>query len=301
MQPTKSNEEISDSHGLPPEEKKRGFTLFGFFRKKHDNTNNSTEPTRKSLPVGTTLSDKTVVITPHKLKRIFGIDYGDVMETENRKCPKLVIDLIVHLKKCDCQNVEGIFRISGSQEEMDEIISRLEHSEKVNFNKIKDIHNISGLLKYYFRSMPSPLLTFNLFDSFIKIPTLEEKDEKLMYIRDTINLLSASRRFCFGLILELCFIISQNSRTNMMTPTNLSVVFGVNLLKLKNDSPMGYTKTSNLVTRTFEDLIQYFPEYKDIFGDLTQFYEDGDQLSDQSEDLDGDHLRTLSGDFGKII
>jgi hypothetical protein len=30
-----------------------------------------------------------------------------------------------------------------------------------------DIHNIASLLKLYFRELPEPLLTFDLYDAFI--------------------------------------------------------------------------------------------------------------------------------------
>jgi hypothetical protein len=39
--------------------------------------------------------------------------------------------------------------------------------EEVSFATEQDCHNVSGLLKQYFRQMPEPVLTFDLFFNFV--------------------------------------------------------------------------------------------------------------------------------------
>jgi len=45
--------------------------------------------------------------------------------------------------------------------------SRTICSGKMKWKEGLDIHNIASLLKLYFREMPEPLLTFDLYDAFI--------------------------------------------------------------------------------------------------------------------------------------
>ncbi len=74
---------------------------------------------------------------------------------------------------------EGIFRISGVKSQVDKLRTQFEEGtptihmhlrlsgKVVDFNKVEDPNVVSGLLKMYFRELPEPLLTFDLFDQFL--------------------------------------------------------------------------------------------------------------------------------------
>lgn len=93
--------------------------------------------------------------------------------------------------------IEGLFRIPGSTSEINDIKARFDNGNTINAINFRSLANITvflllgddvkledpkicssphvaaGLLKLYFREMPEPLLTFELYDvleSTISIP-----------------------------------------------------------------------------------------------------------------------------------
>jgi len=62
---------------------------------------------------------------------------------------------------------EGIFRLSGSATEIAEYKRKYDAGEEVSFDTEQDCHNVSGLLKLYFRQMPEPVLTHAMFFNFV--------------------------------------------------------------------------------------------------------------------------------------
>lgn len=79
---------------------------------------------------------------------------------------KTVAFLMQHL------SVEGLFRISGSQDEIAEWKQRFNKSEPVEFVFGKTSpHDVAGLLKAWLRELPEPLLTFALFDDWMGVAT----------------------------------------------------------------------------------------------------------------------------------
>lgn len=61
-----------------------------------------------------------------------------------------------------------------------------QHDEAFN------VHNITGLLKLYFREMPEPLIPFNRYQDFIAAATIEEEKRKDV-LRVLVQSLPAAR------------------------------------------------------------------------------------------------------------
>ncbi len=67
-------------------------------------------------------------------------------------------------------NEEGIFRISGSLEQILKLKNRIDTDGKIDFFEEKaDCHVIAGLLRLYFRELPEPLFTFEHYENFLSL------------------------------------------------------------------------------------------------------------------------------------
>ena len=66
-------------------------------------------------------------------------------------------------------NVTGIYRLSGFQTNLRSLRNAFDEE---NYDEIKneiyknDVYSVSSLIKMYFRDLPNPLLTFQLYDKF---------------------------------------------------------------------------------------------------------------------------------------
>ena len=61
----------------------------------------------------------------------------------------------------NCMKTEGIFRICGVPDEIATILQIFESGNSANFEGVS-FHSIAGALKQYLRSLPDPLLTFEV-------------------------------------------------------------------------------------------------------------------------------------------
>jgi hypothetical protein len=72
---------------------------------------------------------------------------------------------------------EGIYRLSGTKTDL----LRLKRAFCYGYPNLNDTHDwedinvITGILKVYLRELPSPLLTFELYDEFLEISNDEGK------------------------------------------------------------------------------------------------------------------------------
>lgn len=89
---------------------------------------------------------------------------------ENSPClnyiPPVVRKCVDSLSITGVIDTEGLFRRSGSQNVIDNIIKRVNAGETIDFKDV-DTHAIAGLLKKFLRELQEPLLTFELYDEIV--------------------------------------------------------------------------------------------------------------------------------------
>jgi RhoGAP domain len=57
----------------------------------------------------------------------------------------------------------------------------------VDLSTIKDVNDITGALKLYFRELPEPLLTFQLYEAFMTATAVENASDRLRCISEVLN------------------------------------------------------------------------------------------------------------------
>jgi hypothetical protein len=86
--------------------------------------------------------------------------------------PKVVRVLMARLRadRDEGLRTEGIFRVPGDSTEMREMREAINHGVDVETElaKCDNLHSIAGLLKMFFRELPQPILTFELYDELIR-------------------------------------------------------------------------------------------------------------------------------------
>eukprot|EP01117_Protostelium_nocturnum_P014830 TRINITY_DN5689_c0_g1_i1.p1 TRINITY_DN5689_c0_g1~~TRINITY_DN5689_c0_g1_i1.p1 ORF type:complete len:443 (+),score=180.45 TRINITY_DN5689_c0_g1_i1:32-1360(+) len=175
-------------------------------------------------------------------------------------------------------NVEGIFRQSPSQEELQLLMKLVDQGENVSLEG-KDPHVVSGLVKCFFRQLPEPLLTYSMFDEWINAADHPDTIGELLKRLPLHNRILAKELF------QLCYIISCNSSVNLMSASNLGVTNGPALLRREVDPPI-----SQLVeeTRKINVLVQKIIENYPTLFNQDDFTQNEEEAIDIVEDLDED-------------
>jgi hypothetical protein len=133
-------------------------------------------------------------------------------------------------------NVEGIFRLSGSQQLINMLKDRINCDLPVDLSTIKSVHDVGGLLKLFLRDLADPLLTFRLYDDFMAISRLDSK-HKVQALLDLVNRQLPDEHL--AVLKHLAIFINRvasHQETNKMTLQNLSVCFGPTILRSKYGS-----------------------------------------------------------------
>lgn len=102
---------------------------------------------------------------------MFGSDLSERVRVENRTVPLIVEECI---KEVEARGLdyEGIYRKSGGAAQIRAIQLAFDNGENINLSdedEYNDICAITSVLKQYFRELPDPLLTYELYDKFIQV------------------------------------------------------------------------------------------------------------------------------------
>ena len=88
-----------------------------------------------------------------------------------------------HLTRLAALDYEGIYRKSGGSGQSKTITQLFERGDYASFDlrdndRFNDICSVTSVLKTYFRSLPDPLLTFNLHEKFIYAASVKDPATK---------------------------------------------------------------------------------------------------------------------------
>uniref|UniRef100_A0AAZ3RL03 SLIT-ROBO Rho GTPase activating protein 1b n=1 Tax=Oncorhynchus tshawytscha TaxID=74940 RepID=A0AAZ3RL03_ONCTS len=152
-------------------------------------------------------------------------------QDSTKAIPLLVESCIRYINLHGLQH-QGIFRVSGSQVEVNDIKNSFERGNDplIDEENNHDINSVAGVLKLYFRGLENPLFPKERFNDLISCVRIESLYDRAQCIRKI--LLGVPRatlvvnRYLFAFLNHL----SQYSDENMMDAGNLAIVFGPTLL-----------------------------------------------------------------------
>ena len=99
---------------------------------------------------------------------LFGSDLTARCEFEKQMIPRIVSRCIeeVELRGMD---VEGIYRKSGGTSQVNQVRSGFEGDSEYDISDPDlDIHSVTSAMKNYFRRLPVPLITYDVYDQFLE-------------------------------------------------------------------------------------------------------------------------------------
>ncbi|KAM4749446.1 rho GTPase-activating protein 8 [Rhinophrynus dorsalis] len=176
--------------------------------------------------------------------------------------PPVMAQTISYLKAKGLRT-EGLFRRSISLHVIKDVQKLYNLGKPVNFDTYGDNHVPAVVLKSFLRELPEPLLTYDLYRPVLEITSVESC-LRVTHCKRIVQKLPDHNYIVLKYLVCFLNMISQESITNKMTPSNLACVFGLNLIW----PPEGATSISALVPVNMftELLIEYFPE---IFNSRT--------------------------------
>jgi len=160
----------------------------------------------------------------------FGVTLQFIMENHpGHEIPPVVDDLLAYLR-ASALNVEGIFRRSANLTLLRDVQKRVNQGEIVNFHTLNDVHLAAVLLKTFLRELKQPIIPFHLYPMIPQSNVASLlPEEKHLVTQKLMHSLPDENYRLLKAIVKFLTEVASHSDVNLMTTSNLSVVFGPNL------------------------------------------------------------------------
>ncbi|KAI1896016.1 hypothetical protein AGOR_G00090460 [Albula goreensis] len=161
---------------------------------------------------------------------------------------------------------EGLFRIAAGASKLKKLKAALDCSTSQLEEFYSDPHAVAGALKSYLRELPEPLMTFQLYEEWIQASNVPDPDKRLQALWVTCDQLPKNNKANFRYLVKFLAKLAQDSEVNKMTPSNIAIVLGPNLLWSKTEGTLAEmaAATSVHVVTIIEPIIQhadwFFPD-----------------------------------------
>ncbi|XP_023571169.1 rho GTPase-activating protein 17 isoform X2 [Octodon degus] len=198
-------------------------------------------------------------------KPAFGTPLEEHLKRSGREIA-LPIEACVMLLLETGMKEEGLFRIGAGASRLKKLKAALDCSTSHLDEFYSDPHAVAGALKSYLRELPEPLMTFSLYEEWTQVASVQDQDKKLQDLWRTCQKLPPQNFVNFRYLIKFLAKLAQTSDVNKMTPSNIAIVLGPNLLWARNEGTLAEiaAATSVHVVAVLEPIIQhadwFFPE-----------------------------------------
>ncbi|MGH0114848.1 UNVERIFIED_CONTAM: hypothetical protein FKN15_064090 [Acipenser sinensis] len=193
-------------------------------------------------------------------------DKHKIMDMHNQVfCPPVRFEYQPHMG-----DEQGIFRVPGSQVEVNDIKNSFERGEDplTDDHNDHDINSVAGVLKLYFRGLENPLFPKEKFLDLMSTINLETSAERVHHVQQLIVPLPRSVIIVMRYLFAFLNHLSQYSDENMMDAYNLAICFGPTLMPIPDgQDPVACQAHVNEVIKT---IIMHneaiFPGHRELEG-----------------------------------
>ncbi|XP_078143799.1 breakpoint cluster region protein isoform X9 [Centroberyx gerrardi] len=163
---------------------------------------------------------------------VFGVKISTVTKRERSKVPYIVRQCLEEIERRGMEEV-GIYRVSGVATDIQALKAAFDTNNKdvsVMMSEM-DVNAIAGTLKLYFRELPEPLFTDELYPNFAGGITLSDSVAKESCMLNLLLSLPEPNLVTFLFLLDHLKRVAEKESVNKMSLHNLATVFGPTLLR----------------------------------------------------------------------
>ncbi|XP_034734219.1 SLIT-ROBO Rho GTPase-activating protein 1 isoform X2 [Etheostoma cragini] len=167
---------------------------------------------------------------------------------------------------------QGIFRVSGSQLEVNDIKNSFERGNDplTDDENGHDINSVAGVLKLYFRGLENPLFPKERFSDLLSCIRVENLYERALHIRKILLTIPRSVLIVMRYLFAFLNHLSQYSDENMMDPYNLAICFGPTLMPTpeSQDQVSCQAHVNEIIKTIIIHHETIFPDAKELDGPI---------------------------------
>ncbi|KAM9774165.1 rho GTPase-activating protein 44-like isoform 8-T9 [Syngnathus typhle] len=191
-------------------------------------------------------------------KPCYGKPLEEHLELSGRDIAFPIEACVTMLLECGMEE-EGLFRVAPSASKLKKLKASLDCGVLDVQEYSADPHAIAGALKSYLRELPEPLMTFELYNDWIQASNIPDQDKRLQALRGACDKLPPASNNNFRYLIKFLSKLTEYQDVNKMTPGNIAIVLGPNLLWTHSDGNITemMTTVSLQIVGIIEPIIQH--------------------------------------------
>ena len=225
----------------------------------------------------------------NKLKRIGGGSHGPLYPEGGsigvplEECPvcpvcsepspacTTCVPLVPYMVKICCDivserglDIVGIYRVPGNNAAVTYLTEQINKGVEcfaMEDQRWQDINVVSSLLKSFFRKLPDPLFTTEMYSLFIEASKVDQAGRRMDQLRKLIKDLPAFHFETLKYVTNHLCQVAEHSSVNKMEVRNLAIVFGPTLVRTSDDNMVSMVTDMSQQCRIIESLLsnwEYF-------------------------------------------
>ncbi|XP_077413396.1 rho GTPase-activating protein 21 isoform X2 [Vanacampus margaritifer] len=192
----------------------------------------------------------------------FGVRLDDCPPAQSNRFVPLIVEVCCNVVEERGLEYTGIYRVPGNNAAISNMQEELNTKGiadiDVQEDKWRDLNVISSLLKSFFRKLPEPLFTNEVYADFIDANRTEDSVERLKELKKLIHKLPDHHYETLKFLCAHLKKVSDNCEKNKMEPRNLAIVFGPTLVRTSEDNMTNMVNHMPDQCKIVENLIQQY-------------------------------------------
>ncbi|KAM4882569.1 SH3 domain-binding protein 1 isoform 1-T1 [Thomomys bottae] len=174
-------------------------------------------------------ADPSPSVTATPFSRVYGVALGTHLQELGRDIA-LPIEACVLMLLSEGMQEEGLFRLAAGASVLKRLKQMMAFDPQGLEEFCSDPHAVAGALKSYLRELPEPLMTFDLYDDWMGAASLKESGARLEALRQVCSRLPPENLHNLRYLMKFLARLAEEQEVNKMTPSNIAIVLGPNLL-----------------------------------------------------------------------
>lgn len=201
--------------------------------------------------------------------KLFNGDMLSFIQASGQQIP-IVVQSCIRYINLNGLHHEGIFRVPGSQMEVNNLRDAFERGEDPLTEQGRDLDSVAGVLKLYFRGLENPLFPIKSTSQLLEYAQIKNEAERAAQLKTLISSYPEPVIVVMRYLFAFLHHVSQYSDENMMQPYNLAVCFGPSLVRgAQDDDVVTLQPQINALVKSI--ILQHesiFPTQSEVHGQV---------------------------------
>lgn len=197
-------------------------------------------------------------------KPVFGFPLEEHLRVNGRRIA-LVVEKCAACLLASGMDEEGLFRITGSASK----IKKLKSAFNAGFADMsefeRDPHTVASVLKLYLRELPEPLMTFDLYEEWMKAASVSDASARLQALWQVVNNLPQANQDNLRYVVKFLARLVGHREQNKMSSQNIAIVIAPNLVWPKEENQSQHMGVNMGIANMHSSIVDTLVNYADWF------------------------------------